>query len=213
MVDAFQKFDFLFKIVLIGDGAVGKTNLTTRFCQNEFNSESKSTIGVEFATKQIEVDGKNLKAQIWDTAGEERYRSITAAYYRGAVGALLVYDVTRFSTFENLPKWLGELREQADSNIQIILVGNKSDLVDNRVVSKEEGEKFARANHLSFIETSAANATNVEKAFTSLLNEIYKKTAKRSFDKPPNQIPLNAIKQGRGISIQKPVNKPSKKCC
>uniref|UniRef100_A0A8C7XAZ7 RAB11a, member RAS oncogene family n=1 Tax=Oryzias sinensis TaxID=183150 RepID=A0A8C7XAZ7_9TELE len=107
-------------VVLIGDSGVGKSNLLSRFTRNEFNLESKSTIGVEFATRSIQVDGKTVKAQIWDTAGQERYRAITSAYYRGAVGALLVYDIAKHLTYENVERWLKELRDHADSNIVII---------------------------------------------------------------------------------------------
>merc|ERR1712032_1781372 len=110
-------YDYLFKVVLIGDTGVGKSNLLSRFTRNEFSLESKSTIGVEFATRSIQVDGKTIKAQIWDTAGQERYRAITSAYYRGAVGALLVYDITKHMTYENVERWLKELRDHADSNI------------------------------------------------------------------------------------------------
>uniref|UniRef100_A0A8C2P4H0 Ras-related protein Rab-25 n=1 Tax=Capra hircus TaxID=9925 RepID=A0A8C2P4H0_CAPHI len=122
-----DEYDYLFKVVLIGDSGVGKSNLLSRFTRNEFNLESKSTIGVEFATRSIQVDGKTIKAQIWDTAGQERYRAITSAYYRGAVGALLVYDIAKHLTYENVERWLKELRDHADSNIVIMLVGNKSD--------------------------------------------------------------------------------------
>nr|CAD1834314.1 unnamed protein product [Ananas comosus var. bracteatus] len=118
-------YDYLFKVVLIGDSGVGKSNLLSRFTRNEFSLESKSTIGVEFATRSIHVDDKVVKAQIWDTAGQERYRAVTSAYYRGAVGALVVYDVTRHITFENVERWLKELRDHTDANIVIMLVGNK----------------------------------------------------------------------------------------
>jgi Ras-related protein Rab-11A len=130
-------------VVLIGDSGVGKSNLLSRFTRNEFNLDSKSTIGVEFATRSIQVDTKTIKAQIWDTAGQERYRAITSAYYRGAVGALLVYDISKQQTFENVTRWLKELRDHADSNIVIMLVGNKSDLRHLRAVPTEEAKAFA----------------------------------------------------------------------
>lgn len=141
----------------------------SRFTRNEFNLESKSTIGVEFATRSIQVDSKTVKAQIWDTAGQERYRAITSAYYRGAVGALLVYDISKQVTFENVERWLNELRDHADSNIVIMLVGNKSDLRHLRAVSTEEAAQFAEKHNLSFIETSALESTNVEEAFQQIL--------------------------------------------
>lgn len=162
------------QVVLIGDSGVGKSNLLSRFTRNEFNLESKSTIGVEFATRSIQVDGKTIKAQIWDTAGQERYRAITSAYYRGAVGALLVYDIAKHLTYENVERWLKELRDHADSNIVIMLVGNKSDLRHLRAVPTDEARAFAEKNNLSFIETSALDSTNVEEAFKNILTEIYR---------------------------------------
>ncbi|KAF3835009.1 hypothetical protein F7725_027567 [Dissostichus mawsoni] len=138
-----DEYDFLFKVVLIGDSGVGKSNLLSRFTRNEFNLESKSTIGVEFATRSIQVDGKTIKAQIWDTAGQERYRAITSAYYRGAVGALLVYDIAKHLTYENIERWLKELRDHADNNIVIMQVGNKSDLRHLRAVPTDEARAFA----------------------------------------------------------------------
>ena len=174
--------------MLIGDSGVGKSNLLSRFTRNEFNLDSKSTIGVEFATRSISVDGKTIKAQIWDTAGQERYRAITSAYYRGAVGALLVYDISKHPTYENVTRWLKELRDHADANIVIMLVGNKSDLRHLRAVPTDEAKQFAsmwRAsaaqnislcvsgdNSLSFIETSALDASNVELAFQNILTGI-----------------------------------------
>merc|ERR1711865_19142 len=134
--------DYLFKVVLIGDSGVGKSNLLTRFTRNEFNRESKSTIGVEFATQTIQVEKKMIKAQIWDTAGQERYRAITSAYYRGAVGALLVYDITKHVTFVDVERWLKELRDHANDNIVIMLVGNKCDLRHLRTVRHEEAMAF-----------------------------------------------------------------------
>ncbi|RWW85820.1 hypothetical protein BHE74_00005461, partial [Ensete ventricosum] len=250
-------YDYLFKLVLIGDSGVGKCNLLSRFTRNEFNLESKSTIGVEFATRSITVDGKILKAQIWDTAGQERclllpdiypfpgsqrvvfdpesmksgmhefctlyespseedmtfllgnntmdlkivrsypvligaflaesmfgmvspnlacdcrYRAITSAYYRGAVGALLVYDVTRHTTFENVSRWLRELKDHTDPNIIVMLIGNKSDLRHLVAVPTADGKAYAERESLNFMETSALEATNVDNAFAEVLTQIY----------------------------------------
>ncbi|XP_065573170.1 ras-related protein Rab-11A-like [Artemia franciscana] len=179
-----DEYDYLFKVVLIGDSGVGKSNLLSRFTRNEFNLESKSTIGVEFATRSIQVDGKTIKAQIWDTAGQERYRAITSAYYRGAVGALLVYDIAKQLTYENVERWLKELRDHADQNIVIMLVGNKSDLRHLRSVPTDEARAFAEANRLSFIETSALDSTNVESAFQNILTEIYRIVSQRQVEEP-----------------------------
>jgi Ras-related protein Rab-11A len=146
---------------------------TVSFHENEFCLESKSTIGVEFATRSVQIDGKTIKAQIWDTAGQERYRAITSAYYRGAVGALLVYDITSFESFNNARKWLTELRDHSDSNIVVLLAGNKNDLSHLRAVSVEQAHEFANSEDLTTIETSALNSSNVEQAFTDLLSMTY----------------------------------------
>ncbi|XP_064801712.1 ras-related protein Rab-11A-like isoform X2 [Oncorhynchus masou masou] len=166
-------------MVLIGDSGVGKSNLLSRFTRNEFNLESKSTIGVEFATRSIHVEGKTVKAQIWDTAGQERYRAITSAYYRGAVGALLVYDIAKHLTYENAERWLKELQDHADSNIVIMLVGNKSDLRHLRAVPTDEAKALAEKHGLSFLETSALDSSNVELAFQTILTAIYNIVSQR----------------------------------
>ncbi|KAJ0443374.1 putative small GTP-binding protein [Helianthus annuus] len=165
--------DYLFKIVLIGDSAVGKSNLLARFARDEFYPNSKSTIGVEFQTQKIEVKGKEIKAQIWDTAGQERFRAVTSAYYRGAVGALLVYDISRRQTFDSIGRWLNELHTHSDMNVVSILVGNKSDLKDAREVSTEEGKMLAESEGLFFMETSALDSSNVTAAFETVVKEIY----------------------------------------
>ncbi|KAI1295001.1 Ras- protein Rab-11A [Mortierella claussenii] len=177
-----DEYDYLFKVVLIGDSGVGKSNLVSRFTRNEFNLESKSTIGVEFTTRSIQVDAKTIKAQIWDTAGQERYRAITSAYYRGAVGALLVYDIAKHQTYENVGRWLKELRDHADTNIVIMLVGNKSDLRHLRAVPTEEAKQFATENGLSFIETSALDSSNVELSFQRILTEIYRIVSNKALE-------------------------------
>ncbi|KAJ6912313.1 ras-related protein RABA5a [Populus alba x Populus x berolinensis] len=165
--------DYLFKIVLIGDSAVGKSNLLARFARNEFYPSSKSTIGVEFQTQKMDINGKEIKAQIWDTAGQERFRAVTSAYYRGAVGALLVYDISRRQTFDSIGKWLNELHTHSDMNVVTILVGNKSDLKDAREVSTAEGKTLAEAQGLFFMETSALDSSNVAAAFQTVVKEIY----------------------------------------
>ncbi|KAH7097730.1 putative GTP-binding protein Rab11 [Auriculariales sp. MPI-PUGE-AT-0066] len=171
-------YDHLFKVVLVGDTGVGKSNLTSRFTKNEFDLESRSTIGVEFATRVINVDGKTIKGQIWDTAGQERYRAITSAYYRSALGAILVYDVTKRGSYNNaVNRWLNEVRQHADSQIAIVLVGNKSDLTHLRSVPTNEAKTFAAQNGMIFIETSALNSSNVDSAFHTLLNDIYHKSS------------------------------------
>ncbi|PIA47130.1 hypothetical protein AQUCO_01400080v1 [Aquilegia coerulea] len=206
-----EEYDYLFKVVLIGDSGVGKSNLLSRFTRNEFCLESKSTIGVEFATRTLQVENKTIKAQIWDTAGQERYRAITSAYYRGALGALLVYDVTKPTTFENVARWLKELRDHADSNIVIMLIGNKTDLKHLRAVATEDAQSYAEKEGLSFIETSALEATNVEKAFQTILGEIYRIISKKSLS---SEEPAAAsIKEGKTIVVEGSEANTKKPCC
>ncbi|CAH9129375.1 unnamed protein product [Cuscuta epithymum] len=166
--------EYLFKIVVIGDSAVGKSNLLLRFARDEFDGNSKATIGVEFQTQTVEVDGgKVVKVQLWDTAGQERFRSVTSAYYRGAAGALIVYDVTRTDTFESTRRWIQELNSHCDTAEVKILVGNKCDLEGIREVSMEQGKALAEEEGLFFIETSALDSTNVIAAFDIVTREIY----------------------------------------
>jgi small GTP-binding protein len=197
-----EEHDYLFKVVLIGDSGVGKSNLLSRFTRNEFNIESKSTIGVEFATKNITVDGKVTKAQIWDTAGQERYRAITSAYYRGAVGALLVYDISKHSTFENVERWLKELRDHAEPNIIVMLVGNKSDLRHKRAVPTSEAVAFASEHGLAFIETSALDSTGVDEAFKQILSEIYKVISRKAMSEGADKASSGKAKLSKGSTIQ-----------
>jgi len=207
-----SNYDYLFKVVLIGDSGVGKSNLLSRFTRNEFNLESKSTIGVEFATRSINVDGKTVKAQIWDTAGQERYRAITSAYYRGAVGALLVYDIAKHPTYVNVTRWLKELRDHADSNIVIMLVGNKSDLKHLRAVPTDEAKAFSTENGLSFIETSALDASNVESAFQTILTDIYRIVSSKTLESSTSDIAPPKSSINVGPSVDSNANQGSK-CC
>ncbi|KAK4406850.1 Ras-related protein RABA2a [Sesamum angolense] len=220
-----EEYDYLFKVVLIGDSGVGKSNLLSRFTRNEFCLESKSTIGVEFATRTLQVsildcfcrylisgpmvldkeplgleitdhesnhrvEGRTVKAQIWDTAGQERYRAITSAYYRGALGAVLVYDVTKPITFEN---------------------ENKTDLKHLRAVATEDAQGFAEREGLSFIETSALEATNVEKAFQTILSEIYRVISKKSLSS--NEPATTSIKEGKTLVVGPQETTTKRACC
>lgn len=207
-----DEYDYLFKVVLVGDSGVGKSNILSRFTRNEFNLQSKSTIGVEFATRSIEVDAKTIKAQIWDTAGQERYRAITSAYYRGAVGALLVYDITKGESFNSVTRWLKELRDHADDRIVILVVGNKSDLRHLREVSEEEGKVFAEKNGVSTVETSALDSSNVDEAFKMLLTSVYEGMQARRTENCDD-----GDKPGKGTvvpSLGPTINKEKgKKCC
>jgi small GTP-binding protein len=169
-----ENYEVMFKVVLIGDMKVGKTNIVSRYIKNEFNKYSMSTIGVEFGSKELVIEGHNVKVQIWDTAGQEKYKSITNAYYKGAKGAFVVYDITNKNSFDNADNWLNNLRASADKKCSIILIGNKSDLENKREVSIEQGEEKAKNSEIAFMETSALSGDNIDKAFEMMINEAYK---------------------------------------
>ncbi|KAI8643193.1 GTP-binding protein [Parasitella parasitica] len=174
-----DSYDYLFKIVIVGDSGVGKSNLLLRYTSDEFLEDSRSTIGVEFATKSIKIDKCFIKAQIWDTSGQERYKAITSAFYRGAVGALLVYDITRKSSFVHVNHWLKELQDHTKENIPLVLIGNKMDLANNkRAVSTEDAQQYAKEANMLFFETSALDATNVNYAFQTMFDHTYKELAR-----------------------------------
>ena len=170
-----DNYEMMVKVVLVGDSGVGKTNIMSKYLKNEFHEDSKATVGVEFGAKQFTVEGHVIKAQIWDTAGQERYKAITSAYYKGAKGAFIVYDITRKNTFDSVSRWVSDLTATADKKISIILIGNKSDLEDQRQVTKEMGEEKANQLQVAFLETSAMSGENLEKGFQMMINEIYKK--------------------------------------
>ena len=165
--------EMLVKVILIGDSSVGKTNIMTKYLKNEFKEDSKATVGVEFGSKNFTIEGHSIKAQIWDTAGQERYRSITNAYYKGAKGAFVVYDITRKETFSSIDKWITDLRSSADKKINIILIGNKTDLEQNREVTKEQGSEKSKAFGVAFMETSANNGENIEQAFDEMMQQVF----------------------------------------
>ncbi|XP_012623229.3 LOW QUALITY PROTEIN: ras-related protein Rab-25 [Microcebus murinus] len=193
-----EDYNFVFKVVLIGESGVGKTNLLSRFTRNEFNHDSRTTIGVEFSTRTVMLGTAAVKAQIWDTAGLERYRAITSAYYRGAVGALLVFDLTKHQTYAVVERWLKELYDHAEATIVVMLVGNKSDLSQAREVPTEEARMFAENNGLLFLETSALDSTNVELAFETVLKEIFAKVSKqRQNSTRTNAITLGSAQAGQ----------------
>jgi len=167
-----KTYDFLFKLLLIGDSGVGKTCVLFRFAEDAFNSTFISTIGIDFKIRTIEMDGKKIKLQIWDTAGQERFRTITTAYYRGAMGIMLVYDITNEKSFDNIKNWIRNIEEHATSDVEKMALGNKCDMNDRRQVSKERGEQLAIEHGIKFMETSAKASINVEEAFLTLARDI-----------------------------------------
>lgn len=168
--------------IIIGDTGVGKSCLLLQFTDKRFQPVHDLTIGVEFGARMVTVANQNIKLQIWDTAGQESFRSITRSYYRGAAGALLVYDITRRETFHHLSAWLEDAREHANPNMTVMLIGNKSDLAAKRAVSVEEGQQFAQQHGLIFLETSAKTADHVEEAFLSTAEHIFQKIQRGEFD-------------------------------
>lgn len=174
-----KTYDYLFKLLLIGDSGVGKTCVLFRFSEDAFNSTFISTIGIDFKIRTIELDGKKIKLQIWDTAGQERFRTITTAYYRGAMGIMLVYDITNEKSFDNIKNWLRNIEEHATSDVEKMILGNKCDINDRRQVSKERGTALAVENGIKFMETSAKASINVEEAFMTLARDIKTKMDKK----------------------------------
>ncbi|XP_076006496.1 ras-related protein Rab-25b [Genypterus blacodes] len=203
-----EAYNFVFKVVLIGESGVGKSNLLSRFTKNEFNHDSRTTIGVEFSTRTVQLQGFTIKAQIWDTAGLERYRAITSAYYRGAVGALLVYDITKHLTYESVERWLKELYDHADPHIVVMLVGNKTDLASERSVPTDEAKAFAEKKGILFLETSALESTNVEVAFNSVLAEIHRKVSSKEVVRGS----INAVSLSNSVSNTESTEE-RKPCC
>ncbi|XP_036594572.1 ras-related protein Rab-8A [Trichosurus vulpecula] len=174
-----KTYDYLFKLLLIGDSGVGKTCVLFRFSEDAFNSTFISTIGIDFKIRTIELDGKRIKLQIWDTAGQERFRTITTAYYRGAMGIMLVYDITNEKSFDNIRNWIRNIEEHASADVEKMILGNKCDVNERRQVSKERGEKLALDYGIKFMETSAKANINVESAFFTLARDIKAKMDKK----------------------------------
>lgn len=159
------------KLLMIGDSGVGKTCLLLRYANDSFSPTFITTIGIDFKIKNITLDDKKVKLQIWDTAGQERFRTITTSYFRGAEGILLVYDVTDRASFNSIRNWVGQIQQHADVNVSKILVGNKCDMSDDRVISTEEGQKLADEYGIQFFETSAKSSVNVDSGFIAIARE------------------------------------------
>uniref|UniRef100_A0AC11CR26 RAB2A, member RAS onco family n=1 Tax=Ovis aries TaxID=9940 RepID=A0AC11CR26_SHEEP len=191
-------YAYLFKYIIIGDTGVGKSCLLLQFTDKRFQPVHDLTIGVEFGARMITIDGKQIKLQIWDTAGQESFRSITRSYYRGAAGALLVYDITRRDTFNHLTTWLEDARQHSNSNMVIMLIGNKSDLESRREVKKEEGEAFAREHGLIFMETSAKTASNVEEVPSPL------RSGEPGLHRPTAPQPIQSLAQSPMLCVHIP---------
>lgn len=173
-----RTYDLLFKLLLIGDSGVGKTCILFRFSEDAFNSTFISTIGIDFKIKTITLKGKKIKLQIWDTAGQERFHTITTSYYRGAMGIMLVYDITQPKSFDNVAKWLTNIKEHANEDVERMLIGNKCDLEDKRAISRDRGEQIAQQHGIRFLETSAKANIKIDKAFYDMAEAILDRVTK-----------------------------------
>ena len=201
-----KDYEFIFKVLLLGNSNVGKSSLFLRFVDDIWNDTFVPTIGVDFKIKTFEIDEKKIKMQIWDTAGQERFKNIIASYYRGAHGILLIYDVTDKDSFKNLSNWLIEIEKNASKNVLKVLIGNKSDLEDKRVITFNQGKDFADAYGLKFIETSAKKNLNVNEAFETLGRELMKASTDNK---------INNKKENKTISVTKAqdLNAPQREGC
>lgn len=195
-------FDMQIKLLMIGDSGVGKTCLLLRYANDSFSPTFITTIGIDFKIKNINLEGKRIKLQIWDTAGQERFRTITTSYFRGAQGILLVYDVTDRATFMSIRNWVAQIQMHADVNVNKILIGNKCDMADQRVVTFEEGENLAKEYNIHFFETSAKQDFNVEKAFITIATDVKERLIVDGGSGGP---------RGKSIAVAPPTK--SKGCC
>ena len=181
-----RKFDYSLKIVVVGDSGVGKTCLLIRFVRDIFDEECQPTLGVEFLTKIVQTEQHKIQLQLWDTAGQELFRSVTRGYYRGSAGALLVFDLTNRDSFENIERWLSDIRSVARADVVTLLIGNKADLADKRQVSTEEAEAFAQAHSMQYFETSAKTGANIKTAMDACVAVIEKNVGAGVYEVAPN---------------------------
>ena len=203
-----EDYEFIFKVLLLGNSNVGKSSLFLRFVDDIWNDTFVPTIGVDFKIKTFDIDEKKIKMQIWDTAGQERFKNITASYYRGGHGVLVVYDITDRESFTNLNSWLIEIEKNANKNVFKLLIGNKSDLEPQRQVQFDEGKAFAESNGMKFIETSAKTDQKVKEAFETLTKEIIKDNLNRN--KPLSDDEKHKIKLNSNTTD---INKKKKEGC
>ena len=210
-------YDYLLKYIIIGDAAVGKSNLLLRFAQNDFKTEYQLTIGVEFGAKNLDINNKKFRLQIWDTAGQENYRSITRAYYKNSVCAVLVYDISNRETFEHISNWIEDCTAQSPKTVFMILVGNKSDLSNNRQVTFDEGKEMAKNNNMMFFEASAKTGENVDKIFEESSKEINNKINQGYYDLDSDicgiKKGMNAGGSGGNLIINNQNNSVNSFCC
>ena len=204
----YEQEDYKIKIIVVGDSGVGKTNLINRFASDKFDTNSKATIGVEFVYKTLKINKEVIKVEVWDTAGQERYRAITSSYYKGAKGAIMVYDITNEDSFNNVESWMNEVTKKGKTDMQFLLVGNKKDLINDRKVTEQKGIDKAKELNMNLFEASALEKTNVNEAFNYLVKEIY-----LNIRKEKNINTNNDEKIGQGGIALNTNKKKRKKCC
>ena len=209
MLDDTENYEQLYKIIIIG---VGKSNILGRYLRHEFRQDTKSTVGVEFGSKKLILENSSIKLQIWDTAGQEHYRSITSAYYKGSKGCFIVYDITNLQSFEDIGKWYEEIKRSGDKGVSIILVGNKCDLEKERKVSTEMGKNKAKEMNCAFYETSALNNTMIEEVFKAICEDIFNKVKNEKKDEDDDD-DYDIVKDENKIININIDKKQKKKCC
>ena len=203
-------YDHMFRYIIVGDMAVGKSCLLLQFTDHKFRHQHELTIGVEFGGKTIEVKNKNIKIQIWDTAGQEAFQAITRTYYKGAIGALLVYDITKHDTFDHINKWINEVKNNGSKDIVCMLIGNKKDLEEERQVKYEEGKEIADKNNMLFLETSAKTSENVQECFYLSAEKILDQISKTGIDPT---LPSKNVKISIDEDAEEEETKKKKSCC
>ena len=204
----YEQEDYKIKIIVVGDSGVGKTNLINRFASDKFDTNSKATIGVEFVYKTLKINKEVIKVEVWDTAGQERYRAITSSYYKGAKGAIIVYDITNEDSFNNVESWMNEVTKKGKTDMQFLLVGNKKDLVNDRKVTEQKGIDKAKELNMNLFEASALEKTNVNEAFNYLMKEIYLNIRREKNINTNNDEKIG--QSGIALNTNK---KNKKKCC
>ena len=213
-----EEYSLIFKMILIGDSGVGKSNILSRYINNSFSETTRSTVGVELSAKVEEINNTKIKIQIWDTAGQERYKSITKTYYKGAKGALIIYDITNKESFKNVDKWINDLKESGDDDVSILIVGNKCDLEASREVTTDEVKKKAELYKMAYCETSALKGENIDNAFRTLIKIVVEKNEKKKNEEDKYGNKSNVISTGvtletKIISEEKRPKNKYGKCC
>ena len=206
-------FDYLLKFIIIGDSAVGKSNILLRYTNDSFSNEFQATIGVEFGAKNLTIDGKTYRVQIWDTAGQEQFRSITRAYYKNSVCACVVYDITNKTSFENIKSWLEDCKKKCPKSIYFVLIGNKSDLEEKREVTYEEGSIYAQKNGMIFFETSAKTGQNINEVFIKSTNDIAKNIENNFYDLESGNCGIKKGLGSKNINLNNTNVKKKRLCC